>query len=203
MPSRIATWELCWAALGADTVEVSHRWVVALMRKRGQALVKVLWRILGNEADVCDAYQDTFLQLATYGDRKKLRKPEAFMFRTASNIAISMLRRRQVRLHAVKELGKRKQHYAEHDHGAELDARHLTDLLRANLARLPEQLRNVIVLKDLAEMPYGQVASILGLTPATARVYRCRGIQLLGNLMMRSERGSAADSDEGESNVVP
>jgi DNA-directed RNA polymerase specialized sigma24 family protein len=24
----------------------------------------MLWRILGNEQDVCDAYQDTFLKLA-------------------------------------------------------------------------------------------------------------------------------------------
>lgn len=48
----------------ADSVAVSQRWVLAAMQKHGPSLVAMLWRILGNEQDVCDAYQDTFVQLA-------------------------------------------------------------------------------------------------------------------------------------------
>ena len=33
--------------------------------------MKMLWRILGNEQDVCDAYQNTFLQLAHYENGQK------------------------------------------------------------------------------------------------------------------------------------
>ena len=47
-----------------DAVARSQRWVLTAMQHHGAALVGMLWRILGNEQDVCDAYQETFLRLA-------------------------------------------------------------------------------------------------------------------------------------------
>jgi len=51
------------------------------------------------------------------------------------------------------------------------------------MAQLPEHLRDVIMLRDLAELSYKQVGRILGITPATARVYRCKAVQLLAAWM--------------------
>ena len=51
--------------------------------------------------------------------------------------------------------------------------------MRIHIARLPEHLRDVVILHDLAELPYQQVAKILGIATATARVYRRRAIQIL------------------------
>ena len=68
-----------------------------------------------------------------------------------------------------------------------MDEQQLRDRLRALVARLPERLRDVVVLKDLAELPYSRVAGILGISAATARVYRCRAIHLLGGWMTRKD----------------
>ena len=69
----------------------------------------------------------------------------------------------------------------------ELDSRLLVEMLRCCMAQLPEHLRNVVVLRDLAELSYTQIGGMLGISPATARVYRCKAIQLLA-VWMGKER---------------
>ncbi len=64
------------------------------MQSWGPELVTMLWRILGNEQDVCDAYQNTFLKLAHFEGGRKPEHIKAYVFRSAANVAISMLRRR-------------------------------------------------------------------------------------------------------------
>lgn len=165
------------------------------MQAHGPSLVTMLWRILGNESDVCDAYQDTFVQLAALEQRegRGVKRPQhvkAYVFRTASNVAMSMLRRSRIHAQACRKLASGGE--ASMDHAAaqenDLDARRLQDDLRRNIARLPERLQSVVVLKDLAELPYSQVAATLGISVATTRVYRCRAIRLLGYWMARMER---------------
>jgi len=69
----------------------------------------------------------------------------------------------------------------------ELDSKYLQESLRGGIAQLPEHLRSVVTLHDLAELSYAQVGKILGITAATARVYRCKAIQLLTVLMNKKE----------------
>jgi len=159
------------------------------MRNHGPALVGLLWRILGNEQDVCDTYQDTFLRLAHYEGGRKPNNVKAFLFRTASNTAISALRRRTQHLKACNVLAFRLGGRSCPSPVDEIDSKQLRQQLRNGITRLPENLRNVIVLRDLAELPYGQVANILGISVNTARVYRCRGIKWLSTWMARREDG--------------
>ena len=171
---------------GAKAVPKSQRWLLTAMQEHGPALVTVLWRILGNDDDVCDAYQDTFLHLAHLPDQQKPDNVRAYLFRTASNVAISMLRQKQLWHKHQQTLAKR-QTCDERDPVSELDSRQLQEQLRAAIAELPDYLGDVIVLRDLAQMPYEQVASILGIRTAAARVYRHKGIKLLAAWMSGSE----------------
>lgn len=145
----------------------------------------MLWRILGNEQDVCDAYQDTFLQLAHYKGGRKPIYIKAYVFRTANNVAISMLRHRIVE---KKKLSVPKaQKEISRSPAKELDSKHLQETLRIYITQLPEHLRNVLTLRDLAEMSYARIGKILGISPGTARVYRCKAIQLLAVWMNKEE----------------
>ncbi len=65
----------------------------------------------------------------------------------------------------------------------DLDARLLQDKLRAAIAKLPNYLTDVVVLRDLAELSYEQVSNILGISAPTARVYRSKAITLLAAIM--------------------
>jgi RNA polymerase sigma factor (sigma-70 family) len=70
---------------------------------------------------------------------------------------------------------------------SDLDSECLQETLRYCIAQLPEHLRNVIALRDLAELSYAQIGSILGISAATAKVYRCKAVQVLA-VWMRKER---------------
>ncbi|UCC98587.1 MAG: sigma-70 family RNA polymerase sigma factor [Phycisphaerales bacterium] len=177
--------ELLWDGAVSGVVAESQRWILSTMQKCGPELVTMLWRILGNEQDVCDAYQDTFLQLAHFQGGRKPEHVKAYVFRTANNVAISMLRRRMAeRTRLSRPLATTE---AENSPAEEVDSEYLQEALRRRMAQLPEHLRNVVALRDLAELSYVQVGRILGISAGTARVYRCKAVQLLAMWMSKEE----------------
>jgi len=179
MLTRIGHCELLGDGVVAESVAVSQQWVLPAMQAHGSPLVSMLWRILGNEQDVCDAYQNTFLQLAYHKSGRKPRNVKAYLFRTASNAAVTILRRKKLHEKTCREVAQRTdvQHHLCGAH--DLDAGDLREQLRCCIARLPDHLQRVVLLRDLAELSYAQVAKILGISSASARVYRRRAIKIL------------------------
>jgi len=177
MFDKAIKYDLLWDSVAFEAVEESQRWILTAMQKYGHELVTLLWRILGNEQDVCDAYQTVFLHLAHVDGGAKPRWVKAYLFRTASNTAISMLRQRIVERKTLSSLTRAatEGQVVETD----FDAGHLAENLRAHIAQLPEHLRTVIMLRDFGEMSYAEVARIMGISTGTARVYRCKAVQML------------------------
>lgn len=186
MFNKAVSCDLFWDSAAGEAVDSSQRWVLTAMQRYGPELVTMLWRILGNEQDVCDAYQTTFLRLAHVEDGKKPRHLKAYLFRTANNTAITMLRRRAVEnrfLSGVENLPQRNEATE-----VDFDIQHLTERLRDCIAELPEHLRSVVTLRDLGELSYTEVARIMGISAGTARVYRCKAIQLLATWMNKKDQ---------------
>jgi RNA polymerase sigma-70 factor (ECF subfamily) len=185
MFSKAISYGSVWDYAALESVVESQRWVLSTMQKYGQDLVTMLWRILGNEQDVCDAYQNTFLQLAHFEGGQKPDNVKAYVFRVANNVAVSMLRRRIAERNRLPMSVTAEK--TMNSPVKELDSKYLQETLRNCIAQLPEHLRNVISLRDLAELPYSQIGRILGISAATARVYRCKAIQLLAVWMSKEE----------------
>lgn len=160
--------------------------VARLMEREGPGIVRMLWRMLGREADVMDAYQDCFCKLITRPYGKKLRNERAYAFRTAANVAIEILRwrkRRQQhwpRIVADRTKDEIADDPVENDSGQERFA-----ALRETIAALPAHLRNVIVLRDLNRLSYEDVGKTLGIDPATARVYRRHAVVRLSEMLSK------------------
>jgi RNA polymerase sigma factor (sigma-70 family) len=171
--------------IGAQSLVDEQKWVLSAMQKYGQELVTMLWRILGKEQDVCDVYQDTFLHLAHYEGGSKPANIKAYLFRTANNIAVSMIRRRIAERNILtNSKDSRVDAYLTIEM---IDSRYLQERLRDYITQLPDYLRNVIILHDLAELSYFEIAKILEISIASARVYRCKAIQLLTVWMAKEE----------------
>ena len=184
MLTKAQSYRLLWDFVIPDTLSTSQKWVLSAMQSHGRQLITMLWRILGNEQDVCDAYQDTFLHLAHYANGIEPRNTKAYIFRSASNTAISILRRKLIEKKNLPQIASGR---PEESPTNDLDANTLQQQLRNNITKLPSPLQDVVTLHDLAELPYAQVAKILGLTEGTARVYRHRAIQLLAVWMNKKE----------------
>lgn len=185
MFSRVISYKSVWDFAAADSIAENQRWILSTMQNYGQELVTMLWRILSNEQDVCDAYQDTFLQLAHFDGGRKPENVKAYVFRTANNIAVSMLRRRIAERNRLSMSMTSER--AMNSPVKELDSKYLQETLRDCIAQLPEHLRNVVTLRDLAELSYAQIGKILGISGKTARVYRCKAIQLLAVWMSKEK----------------
>ena len=185
MPSHAANLRLAFDLACAGTVDQSQQWILTAMQEHGAGLVLMLWRILGNEHDVCDAYQQTFVNLAHYQqqDRQKPANVQAFLYRTAANAAISMVRRKRRGERSMEALTRALPTEQPADPGHDLDMQLLQTRLRSAVAKLPEYLREVVLLHELAELSYREVSEILGIPAATARVYRCKAITLLASIM--------------------
>ncbi len=181
MFGKAVSYDLFWDAAACEAVERDQRWILTAMQKHGPELVTMLWRILGNEQDVCDAYQTTFLRLAHRQGRTKPRQIRAYLFRTASNTAITMLRRRATEHRALSEVDVAAAPIGTVE--SDFDTQHLAESLRRHIAELPDHLRSVVTLRDLGELPYAEVARIMGISTGTARVYRCKAVQLLAAWM--------------------
>jgi len=169
---------------GASRVApVAHAWVLRVMSAEGSGILRMLWRLLGREADVLDAYQDCFCKLATVGGARRLRNAKAYAYRTAGNIAIEMLRtRKRHKEHHPRVLAAKRGATDDAASAGEPPIAEST-ALRDAIAHLPEHLRNVITLRDLGRMSYQDVGRTLSITPATARVYRRHAIVKLADLL--------------------
>lgn len=176
------------AGLTSATVADDQQWMLELLREHGAGVVTLLWRMLGSEQDVLDAYQTAVCRLTVRGKDAIRSNPGGYFYRTAMNAAIGTLRhRKQQRRHepvAADADASRKRELAGQAVGAPaVDHRQALERLRQAIFRLPPHLRDVIVLRDLAELPYPRVAAILGIRVGTARLYRCRAVGQLADLL--------------------
>lgn len=166
-----------------------HRWVEEVMAREGDGITRMLWRLLHNEADVLDAFQDTFCKLAQRGGKVDLRSARAYAYRTATNTGIELIRARQ-RHHrhhaAIASRARRVSCEEPHDPGRLVDSIG-NDRLRGAIGRLPPHLHGVVVLRDLGRMPYDEIGRVLNIDPATARVYRRHAIVRLSELLSGEE----------------
>ena len=186
MFNKAISYDLLWDSTAVEAVGESQRWILTAMRRHGHELITMLWRILGNDQDVCDAYQTTFLRLAHHEDGLKPKWVKAYLFRTASNTAISMLRQRMAERKVLTSVAP----VAENVQDVEIDinVKYLTENLRYHVAQLPDHLRSAIMLRDFGELSYAEVARVMGVSVGTARVYRCKAVQLLATWMNKEDQ---------------
>jgi RNA polymerase sigma factor (sigma-70 family) len=174
------------AAEQESAASVAHGWVQKLMHKERRGIVRMLWRLLGQEADVMDAFQDCFCKVATTVQEGNVRSAKAYVYRTAANIAIEMLRKRKCRqAHWPAVAAARATQSTRSGEPSSLSDRH--ENLRGAIEALPSHLRNVIVLRDLGDKSYKEVGQILRIDPATARVYRRHAVVRLSELLGKGD----------------
>lgn len=146
-------------------------------------------RLLGNEADADDATQEALIAIARGLARFDGRSSVGtWVYRIATNAAIDELRRRQRRPHVVGDPNQwtsGPSEPADRGSSAHVDTLAERDRLVPALAALSEEFRVAVVLRDVADLDYAEIAEVLGIPPGTVRSRIARGraqlAALLGN----------------------
>lgn len=151
-----------------------------LVLRHQQRLYRFLVGMLGNTEDAEDVAQETFVKayksLATF-ERRSLFY--TWLQRIGRNLAISHRRkysresggRKQVLETVADNLTSREQSSEDMVYQRETDA-----LVRAAIHQLPHERRDILILRDLDEMDYSQIAETLEIPIGTvrSRLHRAR-----------------------------
>lgn len=165
---------LCRAAARDDREALE-----ALLRRHYPRIYAVCRRLAGNDADAADAAQEALIAI-TRGLRRFDGRASftTWSYRVATNACLDELRRRQRRTTTSlpdEPAG------ARHDPvGDQIAARIDVD---AALARLPEEFRIPVVLRDQAGLSYDEISGTLGIPPGTVRSRIARGRSRLSELL--------------------
>ena len=135
-----------------------------MVRQYGPVVWRTAFRLLGNEADAADCYQETFIAALQVSRREHVAHWAGLMQRLATVRALSQLRqrltaaRRRTTWSDFATTPSPAPGPTQAAQAAELAAR-----LRHEVARLPRREAEVLCLRSLAEFSYQQIADELGL----------------------------------------
>lgn len=165
-----------------------------LVRLAGGRMLAVARRMLGNEDDAQDAVQDAFLSafksLASFDERSQLT---TWLHRIAVNACLMKMRSKRRRPECSLEAllptflpdGHQKSPAGswKPDPAAGIERSELCALLRARIEELPADYREIIVLRDIAQLNTEQTAEILGISLAGVKTRLHRARQSLKTLL--------------------
>jgi RNA polymerase sigma-70 factor (ECF subfamily) len=167
-----------------------------LLRRHQDRIHAICRRLTGNDADGLDATQDALIAvvrgLRTFDGRSSF---STWVYRVATNAALDEIRRRRRR--PVVSLddprpGRREAPGAGPSVGQAVSDRLDVD---AALAQVPIEFRAPVVLRDLCQLDYAEIAEVLDLPPGTVRSRISRGRALLAGLLADHERNPAPPTD--------
>ncbi|MDK9718326.1 MAG: sigma-70 family RNA polymerase sigma factor [Trichlorobacter sp.] len=157
-----------------------------LVLRYQRSLFNVAFRISGNEADAAEIVQETFL--AVWRKIKEFRG-EAKLSTWLTSIAVNQARTRWQQNRQKQGREKSLDETAEENSGAplqiaskqpsaleQLERLALRELLERCIRALDQGFREVLVLRDMRELPYDEVGQVLGLREGTvkSRLFRAR-----------------------------
>jgi len=145
------------------------------------------WRILRNEAEAADCYQDTLLAAIQIANREPILNWPALLRRLATNNALTRLRRRH-EVHPADNAALAAMPAPWSDPVNEAQAGELLERLNRSLAELPPQQAEVFCLRFFSDMTNEEIARMLRISKSAVGVllHRAR-VQIAKTLALAYE----------------
>jgi RNA polymerase sigma-70 factor (ECF subfamily) len=163
-----------------------------IVSEQGPLVWRTAYRLLGNQADTADCFQETFLAALELSRRQAVRNVSGLLVRLATSRAIDRLRQRGRREHLM-DGGTGADTGGAGDPAGRAQDQELVGQLREAIGQLPEQEARVFCLRYLNEMSYRQIAREL-----------CIGINAVGVALFRAKarlRAALGATPAGEDEV--
>lgn len=146
-----------------------------IVADHGDRVYRLAYRLTGNAHDAEDLTQEAFLRVFKSLDRYRPGTFEGWMHRIVTNLFLDQARRRtRIRMDALPEDTERLRATGAGPEQVVVDDS-FDPLLQRALANLPPEYRAAVVLSDVEDLTYEQVARILGVKLGTVRSRIHRG----------------------------
>lgn len=171
----------------------------SLLRENYSLVRAVCWRILEDDSDADDATQNALVSIARgYASFDGRSAVSTWIYRIATNAALDELRRRRRR--RLRTTSLENHHDSTNDVADPRSTESLAsfeerDILAVALARIPDEFRIPLVLRDVADLEYDDIASILDIPPGTVRSRISRGRSRLASEWAQLQ-GNSHDPDQ-------
>ncbi|MGH9446881.1 MAG: RNA polymerase sigma factor [Terriglobia bacterium] len=162
-----------------------------LLKLYTRRIYNLCYRFTGNATEAEDLTQDVFIKvfrtLGTFDPGQG--QFTTWLNRVARNHLVDHYRRtardRSTSSLDDEETGMDPKAGPGSDPSAGVEARERKDLLQAGLARLSPDMREVVILRDLQDLDYAEIAKILGAPEGTVKSRINRGRMELGRVLKR------------------
>ncbi len=178
--TQLADHELVTAAQGGDRGALDQ-----LLRRHYDRVHAVCRRITGHDADAADATQEAMISIVRNLDRFDGHSSfGTWAYRIATNASVDELRRRKRR--GVPISDDEDHHHTEladpdGDRRIEAVGDHMA--LDSALRNLSDEYRLPVVLRDVADLDYAEIAAVLDIPPGTVRSRIARGRSALAKVL--------------------
>jgi RNA polymerase sigma-70 factor (ECF subfamily) len=158
-----------------------------LIRTHYDRIHAVCRRITGSESDAADAAQEALIAMVRGLHRFDGRSAfSTWVYRIATNASLDELRRRRRRpLSVVHDDDRADLEPADRNSGLAFELVADREVLEAALLEVPEDFRVPVVLRDVADLDYQEIAETLGVPIGTVKSRIARGRGMLGAALAR------------------
>ncbi len=193
IPTQLADHELVTAAQGGDRGALDQ-----LLRRHYERVQAVCRRITGHEADAADAAQDAMIAIVRNLDRFDGRSSfGTWAYRIATNASLDELRRRKRRAVPTATDDDEYPHaeVADPDSGRRVDAIGDHMALELALRSLSDEFRIPVVLRDVADLDYAEIAEVLDIPAGTVKSRIARGRAALAKALSAEDGNQQTDPE--------
>ncbi|MGD9634161.1 MAG: RNA polymerase sigma factor [Pirellulales bacterium] len=163
-----------------------------LVCREGPAVWRTAYRLIGNQADADECFQETFLAALELSQRQPVRNWPALLQRLATTRAVDRIRSRMRRRRSEEVADVASAVGSEPDPAEQIESKELVEALRWAVAQLPARQAEAFCLHEFADWSFEQVAEQLGTTVNAATVLLHRARQKLQELLKMQNCLSAA-----------
>ncbi len=161
-----------------------------LVRRWDRRIQSAAYRLVGSHDEARDVAQEAFLKAyRALGSFKQEARFSSWLYQIALNLGRDRLRRRRVRPDVSLELVEESAERPIRDAGPSalevLETQDLARAVRSAVAALPEEQREVVILKEYQGLTFVEIAEVLEVPLSTVKTRLYRG---LGQLRSRLER---------------
>ena len=192
--TQLADHELVTAAQGGDRGALDQ-----LLRRHYDRVHAVCRRITGHDADAADAAQDAMIAMVRNLDRFDGRSSfGTWAYRIATNASLDELRRRKRRAVPTSYDGDDEHpntEIADPDSGLRIEAIGDHMALDAALRTLSDDYRLPVVLRDVADLDYAEIAAVLDIPAGTVKSRIARGRAALAKALSEEPGNQQTDPE--------